>query len=138
MDFGYKVTARARNDLLRVWKHIAKDNHDSANRFREELMLAAKSLRTFPQRHGGFVKRPNIRKLPYGNYLIFYKINEDTHVVEILRFWHAAREQRQLRLKEEASCYGDDLELRRRQFASDEGAVIPGDEILLQQYQSQQ
>jgi hypothetical protein len=32
----------------------------------------------------------------------------------------------------------DALELRRRQVASGEGAVIPGDEILLQQSQSQQ
>jgi len=30
------------------------------------------------------------------------------------------------------------LELRRHQLASGEGAVIPGDEVLLQQSQSQQ
>ncbi len=68
-------------------------------------MFEAKSLRTFPQRLGSFAKRPNIRKLPYGNYLIFYKIDEEARTVEILRFWHSALDQRRLRLREETAAY---------------------------------
>jgi len=33
---------------------------------------------------------------------------------------------------------GADFEMRRQQLASGEGAVIPGDEVLLQQSQAQQ
>jgi plasmid stabilization system protein ParE len=139
MDFGFKITDRARRDLLSIWKFIARDNRLAADRFYEELMTAAESLRRFPDRHGCSIKRPNIRKLPYQHYLIFYKIDEANHTVEILRFWHAARNPRRLRLKEEEPIYGTELELRRRQLASGEGAVIPGDEVLLQaQAQAQQ
>ena len=141
MEYGYKITTKARRDLVRIWKYIAKDDVVQATRFREELLVAAESLQLFPFRHGSLFHRATVRKYPYKSYLIFYKINEETRSIEILRFWHAARNQKRLRLKEENPAYNaspGELELRRHQVASGEGAVIPGDEALLQQAQSQQ
>ena len=55
----------------------------------------------FPYRHSSCAGQQNIRKVPYASYLIFYKVHETERIVEILRFWHATRDQRRLRLKEE-------------------------------------
>jgi len=105
MDFGFKVTSQAQRDLRAIWRYIANDDLRVAYRFCDELYSAAESLQNFPHRHGNLVKRPNIRKLPYKAYLIFYKIDEETRTVEILRFWHTARNQNRLRLKEETPVY---------------------------------
>jgi plasmid stabilization system protein ParE len=67
-------------------------------------MEAAESLKAFPQKHAGLPRRPHIRKVAHEAYIIFYKIDEELRVVEILRFWHGARDQRRLRLKEETSA----------------------------------
>jgi plasmid stabilization system protein ParE len=105
VDYRFKVAAQAWRDFNGIWRHIAREDVSNARDFGERLMLKAESLKSFPERHGSFSKRRNIRKLPYRSYIIFYKINKETHTVEILRFWHAARDQRRLRLKEEHPVY---------------------------------
>ena len=103
MDFGFKVAIGARRDLLGIWKYIAENDSIAATGFCAELMKSAESLRVLPQRHPVVRGRPGIRKLPHEAYIIFYKIHDKDRVVEILRFWHAARDQRRLRLKEETT-----------------------------------
>lgn len=103
MDFGFRLTAQAKRDLKAVWRHIAYNSLSDATDFRDRLIARAESLTTFPNRHGSWVKEPNIRKVPFGSYIIFYKIHDRQHVVEILRFRHAARDQSRLRLKEDAT-----------------------------------
>jgi toxin ParE1/3/4 len=104
MAYQIIVTAKAEWDLENIRDFIARDNPDAADTFCAELVREAKSLRTFPHRTGTFAKRPNIRKIPYQSYLIFYKTIEKNRTVEILRFWHSARDQGRLRLKEEPSA----------------------------------
>ncbi len=103
MDFRFKIASQAKRDIKSIWRYIARDNASNATAFCDELFLVAESLKSFPLRHGSFVKRPNIRKVAYEAYLIFYKIDEENQTVEILRFWHSARDQGRLRLKEEPS-----------------------------------
>ncbi len=105
MDYRFKIAARARSDIRNIWQYIARDNVLTANLFRDRLLLAAESLQNFPHRHGNFPKRPSIRKVAFDTYLIIYKINEESRTVEILRFWHSARDQHHLRLKEENGKY---------------------------------
>ncbi len=68
------------------------------------LVLRAYSLKIFPERNSELPERLNVRKVSYHSYLIFYEIHSDQNWVEILRFWHSARDQGRLRLKEEASA----------------------------------
>jgi len=65
-------------------------------------MLEAKSLKGSPRRGFSVRRKPEIRRLVFKTYLIFYKIFEAEGRVEILRFWHSARDQGRLRLKEQA------------------------------------
>jgi plasmid stabilization system protein ParE len=103
VDFRLKIASHAKRDINSIWRYIARDNPSNATAFCDELLLVAESLKSFPHRHGNFAKRPNIRKVAFDAYLIFYKINEENQTVEILRFWHSARNQGRLRLKEEPS-----------------------------------
>jgi plasmid stabilization system protein ParE len=103
VDFRFKIASQAKRDVNSIWRYIAQDSSSNATFFFcDELLIAAESLKSFPHRHGNFAKRPNIRKVAYGAYLIFYKIDEAKRTVEILRFWHSAQDQRRLRLKEES------------------------------------
>jgi len=103
VDFGFEIAIRARRDLLGIWKYIAQSDPAAATALCAELTETAESLRLLPQRHAVVRGRPGIRKLPHNAYIIFYKVHETEHIVEILRFWHAARDQRRLRLKEETT-----------------------------------
>jgi len=105
MEFQVIITPLAEQDLGQIGRYIARNNAAAAYPFCNELVFTTQSLKNFPHRHGNLARRPNIRKLPYRNYLIFYKIHEDAGIVEILRFWHSAQNQNRLRLKEQPAVY---------------------------------
>ncbi len=141
MDFKVYLSPRARRDLVEIWTYIAKDSPETASSFCGQLSREALSLRTFPDRGHSLRNRKNVRRIPYSSYLIYFKIDEQNRTVDVLRFRHSARSQHRLRLKEESPEYSaspTEIEMKRLQLASGEGAVIPGDEALLQQAQSQQ
>ncbi|HEX4138815.1 MAG TPA: type II toxin-antitoxin system RelE/ParE family toxin, partial [Candidatus Methylacidiphilales bacterium] len=77
MDFGFKVSARARRDLTSIWRRIAKDSPADATKFCEGLLAAAESLTHFPHRNGNLRSRPQVKKLPFAKYLIVYLIDEE-------------------------------------------------------------
>jgi len=70
-------------------------NHDSeaAYRLRTSLLKQVKLASTFAQA-GRMVPEfdnPAIRELIRKPYRIIYRIKENRQIIEILRFWHAAR-----------------------------------------------
>ncbi len=81
MEIRVVLTPQAERDLLSIGRYIARADTRAAYRFCNELVAAAESLRTFPDRHGEFVKHPNIRKRPYQTYIIFYKIYDKEQIV---------------------------------------------------------
>ncbi len=99
MEFRLKITVQARRDFNSIADLTGGDSKD----FGERLLALTQSLTTFPYRHGSWAGHPDIRKVPFASYLIFYKVHDQERIVEILRFWDAARDQRRLRLKEEAA-----------------------------------
>jgi plasmid stabilization system protein ParE len=105
VDYGLKITAQASRDLKRICELDEQNDLLGLTPYGQKLLSYAKSLRTFPYRHGTFLKSPDHRKVAVKPYLIFYKIDEENRTVEILRFWHAARDQRRLRLREEMPVY---------------------------------
>jgi len=97
--FQLKITSKALKDLTDIGQT------PGAEHYALRLLERACSLVTFPYRHGTLRGRPHIRKSPLESHLILYKIHDERQVVEILRFWHAARDQRRLHLKEETPAY---------------------------------
>ncbi len=105
MEYRVTVTPQADSDWEMIYRYISGDDPEAAHHFCGELLQQARSLRTFPARAKSLVHRGQVRKIPYKSYLIFFKTNDQDGVVEILRFWHAARDQRRLRLREEPVAY---------------------------------
>lgn len=91
MAYQVILSPTAENDLNEIIAYIAHDNPVAAERFALELLDAAFALREFPLRGRTFQRNSRIRRIVHGNHLVVYRFNEATKIVEILRFWHAAR-----------------------------------------------
>jgi toxin ParE1/3/4 len=73
----YRLTRRARRDALNIWRYIAQDNEQAADRFIDLLTHHFRLLGDVP--YAGRRRdeiRPGYRSFPLGEYLIFYRIME--------------------------------------------------------------
>ncbi len=83
-------TRRARLDLLDIWRHVAVDDPDAADRLLDALDARCARLAEHP--HLGPSRddiRLGLRYLVEGEYLILYRIVDEG--VEIVRVVHARR-----------------------------------------------
>ena len=72
---AYRLTRRARREVLGIWQHIAVDNEPAADRFIDLLTRHFRLLGDMP--YAGRPRdeiRPGYRSLPVGEYLIFYRV----------------------------------------------------------------
>lgn len=91
-----EVSSLAWRDLEEIVSTIARDNPDAAERFGKRLLEAAHSLEQAPLMGVRVKGRPNVRMIVYSPYLIFYRLNATENRLDILRFWHGARDQKGL------------------------------------------
>ncbi|MCE0496739.1 MAG: type II toxin-antitoxin system RelE/ParE family toxin [Methylacidiphilales bacterium] len=96
------ITPYASGDLERIVRYIARNNPDVAQQFGEKLVDRALSLSetVVCQSGGRLPKRPGVRKLIEGNYLILYRVLPEQNKVRVLRFWHGAQDRAKLSLGE--------------------------------------
>lgn len=104
MEYKVTLTLKSRRDLTAIWNYIARNDREAATAFCHELAQQAYLLKIFPERNLELPERRNVRKISYQSYLIFYEVYADQNRVKILRFWHSARDQSNLRLKEQPSA----------------------------------
>lgn len=89
----------AKSATLAIYEYaqmIQTDKPIAAAQWLERLWDQIRSLETFPHRNpvSEQESRPlgfEVRKIPFGNYLPLYRIDEDKERVEVIRFRHAAR-----------------------------------------------
>lgn len=95
-------TSAARADLLEIATWIAEDSPVRAETFVEELIKACDKLGDMPRRFRLVPGHEDsgIRRRPYGNYLIFYWIGDDS--VQILHVLHGARDYEKILFPEES------------------------------------
>lgn len=80
---------QARNDLIKIVKHIAQDNPDAAEKLADEIEAKAEKLRERPKLFRVGRKRGTRELVAHPNYLVIYRI--ETETVEILRVKHSAQ-----------------------------------------------
>ena len=92
----YRIEWRpsAREDLRAIVRYIAKDNPIRAKSFGKELRDKTKPLARHPNL--GRKGRPGLPRwlrelVVHPNYIVFYRIQDETRVVEILRVKHTAQ-----------------------------------------------
>jgi toxin ParE1/3/4 len=81
----------ADKDIINIVKHVAVENPQAAKKLGSNLLDLALSLDSMPYRGSKVKKRRGVLKLILGNYLIYYRVNENKRTVEILSFKHGAR-----------------------------------------------
>jgi toxin ParE1/3/4 len=98
MDCAVIYSEAALADLQQITAFIARDNAEVAERFANRLVDLAESLRSLPERGRPVKHWPGIRVIVLSPYLIFYRFERPATQVEILRFWHGARDPLSLEL----------------------------------------
>lgn len=74
-------TARAEDDLIDIWLHVARDNPAAADR------IEARWQQLAAQPFSGVARDDilqGVRQLTIGNYLIFYRVGRDVDVLRVL------------------------------------------------------
>ncbi|MBW9090469.1 type II toxin-antitoxin system RelE/ParE family toxin [Rhizobium wenxiniae] len=86
------LTPEARNDFARIGDYIASYNPTRAETFVDELLERSLRLKDMPFRYQLLAGREysGIRRLPYRNYAIFYRVIDET--VYILHILSAAQD----------------------------------------------
>ena len=93
MDFKVFLSEVALNDLERIVAYIAPLNPIAAEQLGNQLLDAALSLHSFPER-GRMVpefRQPELREIIFRSYRIIFRMNNTDQNLEIVRFWHGAR-----------------------------------------------
>jgi toxin ParE1/3/4 len=98
MDCAVIYSEAALADLEQITAFIAADNAEVAERFANRLVDLAESLGSLPERGRPVKGWLDVRVLVLAPYLIFYRFEKAAKTVEILRFWHGARDPLSLEL----------------------------------------
>jgi plasmid stabilization system protein ParE len=93
MGFKVILTPQSLDDLKNIVTFIARDNPGRARTFGNELIDRALATAAFPElgRMVPEIGEPSVREIIHGAYRIIYEIFPDWKTIYVLRFWHGAR-----------------------------------------------
>ena len=93
MDYQVVLSPSARADLRDIVRYISFDVQDRALEFvlflvsRTRLLARSPQLgRIVPEFEDAFIREIVVR-----SYQVVYRVQDSRHLVEVIRFWHAAR-----------------------------------------------
>ena len=92
MDFKVVYTEPALADLETVMGWSWERHPGTSERFADSLLNHIDLLSDFPYLGAPVKGYPGVRRLLHSPLQIFYRVREDKGVIEILHFWHTARE----------------------------------------------
>jgi len=84
-------TQRALRDLAEIVGHIAENDGQAASRFGGARLDHAHLLSRFPRMEGAIRKRSRVRNLQHSPVIVYYRIQEDKHTIEVLHLRHGSR-----------------------------------------------
>jgi len=93
VDYRLLYSKKSLNDLGQILGHIAGENAKAASRFGTALLDHVDLLSRFPRMGAVIRKRPQVRKLLHSPLLVYYRVDEDRRLIEILHVRHGARKQ---------------------------------------------
>jgi plasmid stabilization system protein ParE len=102
MAYDYCFTGIAEQDVDDIFHYIAieLDNPIAASAFMKRLEKAIDEITSFPKcgspLDNEYVSVKDIRKLPLSNYLLYYRFDEASQKVVILRILYGKRDLQQI------------------------------------------
>ncbi len=99
MDHKVIWDDEAIEELGQIVRYIAEDNPTAARRMGETILNKAGMLGSFPQLGNVFRKlnRDDVREISVPPYRIIYHVRDADRSVRILKVWHGARQEPELR-----------------------------------------
>lgn len=98
MGWRITLTDLAEADLEAAVAFLAGSSPEVAQRIGLELVDAIFSLDQLPHRGAPVKARPGLRKLSHRYHLIYYRVNEASQSVDIVRIWDGRRNPARLEL----------------------------------------
>ncbi len=97
MDNKYRIDflPDAELDLQAIDEHLSQFSESAPAKFFEELTRILDILRNMPYAFVEYPDNVKYRRAFVFDYLLFYKIIEETHVIQIHAIWHGAMDIRQ-------------------------------------------
>ena len=96
MGYALGFAHKAIQDLDQILAYIACADSAAASRFKKALLKKVELLKVAPEMGVAIKRRADIRYIVYHSYLIFYYFDHDLKRVEVLRFWHSARDYKKI------------------------------------------
>lgn len=91
MDFQIRISVAALADFEDILEYSWANFPATAESFGNALLNHVSLLKTFPYIGSPVAGRPSIRQLVHTPILIYYRVQENPNVVEVLHFRHASR-----------------------------------------------
>jgi toxin ParE1/3/4 len=93
MDYQVVLSPSARADLRDIVRYISFDAPDRALQFGLFLIARTRLLAQSPElgRVVPEFEDPFIREIVVRSYRVVYRLDDSRRLVEVIRFWHAAR-----------------------------------------------
>ena len=99
MDFSVTFSELFSQDLESIVCYVSVEcSPERAEFVGEKLISSALALGNAPFSGTPVKLREGIRKALFYPYLLFYEVNEESGVVEVLRIWHGSRDPKSLSL----------------------------------------
>ena len=99
MDYKVIWDDEAIEELRQAVRFIAPNNPTAARKTGEAILQKAGILGSFPRLGKVFSKlsRDDVREIPVPPYRIFYHIKDAERTVRILKVWHGAQQEPEIR-----------------------------------------
>ena len=96
MEYKILYTRAALIGLEEIVGFIHNHSAPAAERFGDALLNHVDLLATFPRIGEPVARRTGIRRMPHTPIWVYYRIDEDKKIVEVIRFWHGSRKSPKL------------------------------------------
>jgi toxin ParE1/3/4 len=99
MDYKIIWDDEAVYELGRAIRYIAANNPIAAEKTGKTILQKAELLASFPRMGKVFSKlnREDVREIPVPPYRIIYHVKDAEHIVRILKIWHGARREPEIK-----------------------------------------
>ena len=91
MSYTVQYSRRAVTNLQEIYDYISETSIPAADKVIDEIDGRVADLEQMPAKYQAYPDKPAYRRMPVGNYLIFYKIFEDRKLVRVYLVIHGKR-----------------------------------------------
>ena len=91
MDFQVRISKAALADFAEILNYSWLNFPSAAEQFGNALLNHVELLKRFPYIGSPVEGRAEVRQLVHTPILIYYRVDGDRRLVEVLHFWHGSR-----------------------------------------------